>query len=199
MSSHSTSHAHHSGSGFFITPDTWLASKHAKDSNILHATEDIANNSVDAVIGTGRRYIADILNQFKYAGKNLLAIRDNGWKTFPRRVLWAITNTGKTVTNIVTGIPHALDRVMTNWINDSIVDISSGTADNIPLVGKSVGNIAKRGSGILNAPTRLLSWITKNIPDRAIDWINSISLVKPTRYLGYSKWESHGHGWGDHH
>jgi hypothetical protein len=199
MSSHSSSHTSHSGSGFFSTPDTWLATKHAKDSNPLHATEDVAHNTVDAVVSTGSQYIADILNQFKYAGKNLLAVREHGWKSLPRWVLWAITNTAKAATNAITGIPHALDRVVTKWVNDSVVDISSGTVDNIPLVGKPVGNIAKLGSGILNAPTRFFSWITQKIPDKAIDWINSISLVKPSRHLGYAKWESHGHGGWDHH
>jgi hypothetical protein len=197
MSSHTPSHGHgsHSPKWFFTTPDSWLASKKPAHINLFEATEEVAHNSVDATIGTARRYVADILNQLRYAGKNLMAVREHGWKSLPRALAWAVTNTGKAVTNIITGIPHALDRVVTKWVNDSVVDLSSGSVDHVPLVGKATGNLMKLWGGIVTAPTRFLSWITKKVPDRFIDWINDgVSLVKPTRHLGNSDTWGHWHG-----
>lgn len=195
-------HAHaHTGSHFSPgTPTTFLATNHTKDSNLLQATEDVGHNLVDATIGTSRRYIADILNQFRVAGKIAMTTHRQSLTQLPKNILWIITNTGKAFTNAITGIPHAIDRVVTKWLNNSVVDVSSGTTDNIPLLWKPIGNLAKFWSGILNAPTRFLSWLTKIGPDALINAINNrVSSIKPTQHLEYAKWNAWSGHWGAHH
>ena len=38
--------------------------------------------------------------------------------------------------NIVTGIPRGIDHAYTRGVTDSLVDVTSGTTDRVPLFGK---------------------------------------------------------------
>lgn len=177
MSSHAPSSHSHSSNGFFSIAKSWLASVPITHRNAFSSTDAIARELTEATVKTTTGYIANILNPLEAVGKNALAIvspsqyRKQGWKTAFRWAWWVISNTGKSVMNIVTWLPHAAHNIVQHGMNNTVVEASSGTLDRIPFLGKFLGNIPKLAVGALNAPFTFGSWLTKKLPDRFMDWL----------------------------
>lgn len=82
------------------------------------------------------------------------------------------------------------------------MDVTSGTTDRIPLLGKFGGNLLKAANSIVAAPVRFLgSVLPEKMFDNLTDWWNSAAVVKPPARHLTTKASSgdHGHGGGGGH
>lgn len=78
-----------------------------------------------------------------------------------------------------------------------MVDITSGTTDRVPLVGKLAGNGIKAVNVLSAAPIRLLSRVWEKTIDRFVDWTKSFATEKgEQRHLVTA---GAGHHDGGHH
>ena len=90
-----------------------------------------------------------------------------------------MSHTIDSVNNFIAGSTvRGLDHAYTNSITNSVVDITSGTTDRIPGVGKITGNIIKALNVIPAAPVRFLARIWEKTIDPIVDWMKKASTIQ---------------------
>lgn len=204
MSAHEASHWHSNGWSLFSSAQKWLATKWPSKLNILSAIDATAHNLVNGVVKNTTGWVADILNPLWAATRNAgsllspAAYREHGLKNIPKSIVWVGSHVLDGVNNLVAGSTvRWLDHAYTNGITNSIVDITSGTTDRVPGVGKLIGNSIKAVNVLPAAPIRLLSRVWEKTVDRFVDWTKAFATEKgEQRHLITAGAGSHS-GW--HH
>lgn len=204
MSAHGASHGHNSGWSLFSSARNWLATKSPSTLNPLSAIDATGHNLVDGVVKNTTGWIADILNPLCAAAKNAgsllspAAYREHGLKNIPKSIAGIGSHMLDSVNNLVAGSTvRWLDHAYTHGITNSVVDITSGTTDRVPLVGKLAGNGIKAVNVLPAAPIRLLSRVWEKTIDRFVDWTKSFATEKgEQRHLVTAGARHHG---GGHH
>jgi hypothetical protein len=188
MSAHAAtadSHGHGShGDSVFTTAKNWFASKSPSKLNPLSSIDKTGHNLVKGVVENTTWWFSDALNPLWAATKNLGSIvspgayKTLGIKNLPKSIGGVFTHVLDSVNNIVSGSTFRwLDHLYTHGITDSIVDITSGTTDRVPLIGKATGNSIKWVNVIPAAPIRFLARAWEKSFDNAIDWMKSFASV----------------------
>lgn len=151
MSSHTSSHDHGSrGDSIFATAKNWFASKSPSHKNSLSSIDATGNNLVKGLVKSTTGWFADILNPLGTAAMNGVSLfspskyREHGWKNIPKSISGIVSHVVDSANNLIAGSTfRGLDHMYTHGVTDSLVDITSGTTDRIPGVGKFAGNVVK--------------------------------------------------------
>lgn len=203
MSSHGNSHSN-SGGLIFSTAKNWFATKSPSKLNLLSSINATGHNLVTGVVKNTTGWVADILNPLwtttKNAGSLLSpgAYREYGFKNIQKSIAGIGAHILDSVNNLVAGSTfRGGDHAYTNIITNSVVDITSGTTDRVPLIGKLAGNGVKAVNVLPAAPIRFFARIWEKTIDRFVDWTKSFATEKgENRHLTTA---SSGHGSGGHH
>jgi hypothetical protein len=207
MSSHGSSHGGSSGGSIFSTAKNWFATKSPSQLNPLSSIDAVGHNLVGGVVKSTTGWVADILNPLWAAAKNagsLLspgAYREHGIKNIPKSIAWIGAHILDSANNLVAGSTvRGLDHAYTNGVTNSVVDITSGTTDRVPLVGKLAGNGVKAVNVIPAAPIRFFARVWEKTVDRLVDWTKGFATEKgEARHLKTVTASAWWHGWGGHH
>lgn len=185
MSAHASapeSHGVH-GDSFFTTPKSWFG-KPPSRLNPLSSTDSLGHNLVRGVVENTTGWAADILNPLWTATKNagsLLspsAYRTHGIKNIPKSLGWTLSHVFDAVNNLVWGSTFRwLDHAYRHGITNSVVDITSGTTDRVPVIGKVIGNIVKLANALPAGIIRLFGKAYENSFDTLADWLKSTATV----------------------
>jgi hypothetical protein len=185
MSGHAPSHGSASWSSIFDTPKSWFATKSPGHLNPLSSIDATADNLVKGVVKNTTWWAADILNPLWVSLKNAgslvspSAYRSHGWKNIPKAITGVMSHALDSVNNLVAGSTvRWLDHVYTNGITNSVIDITSGTTDRIPGVGKMTGNAIKAVNVIPAAPIRFLARIWEKTIDPLVDWMKKSATIQ---------------------
>jgi hypothetical protein len=185
MSGHASSHGSAKWSSLFDTAKNWFATKSPRHLNPLSSIDATADNLVTGIVKNTTWWAVDILNPLWVSLKNagslvsLSAYRSHGWKNIPKSITGVMSHAIDSVNNIVAGgTVRGLDHAYTNSITNSVVDITSGTTDRVPGVGKLTGNVIKWINVIPAAPIRFLARIWEKTLDPLVDWMKKYSNVQ---------------------
>ncbi len=207
MSSHGSSHGGGSGGSIFSTAKNWFASKSPSKLNPLSSIDATGHNLVNGVVKNTTWWAADILNPLWTAAKNAgsllspAAYREHGFKNIPKSIAGIGAHILDSANNLVAGSTvRWIDHAYTNAVTNSVVDITSGTTDRVPLVGKLAGNAVKAVNVIPAAPIRFFARVWEKTVDRLVDWTKSFATEKgQNRHLTTASAGAVAHGGGGHH
>ncbi len=184
MSGHTPSHGSGNGSSTFSAAKGWFATKSPRHLNPFSSIDATADNLVTGIVKNTTWWAADILNPLWASLKNAGSLvspskyREHGWKNIPKSITGVMSHAIDSVNNLIAGSTvRWLDHAYTNGITNSVVDITSGTTDRVPGIGKFTGNIVKWVNVIPAAPIRLLARIWENTIDPLVDWMKTGATI----------------------
>ncbi len=211
MSAHAPTadHGHHgSGDSVFTKAKSWFATKSPTKLNPLSATDAVAHNLVKWIVENTTGWVADILNPLWTAIQNAGSlvqpskIRESGFfRNIGKSIAGITAHTMDAVNNLVSGSTfRGLDHLYTHGITNSLVDITSGTTDRIPVAGTVTWNWLKWVNVVPAAPIRFFARAWEKTVDRAVDWMKSFASVNgKARHLTTAHATAGaGHGGGHH-
>ena len=155
------------------------ASREPDNLNPLSMLRQLWSNSVEATLGTFADYAWDVGRSALDGVKSLWdlvsldAYKTNGLLNIPKSIAWAVTREMTAVKDATLWLIDGVGKAYKHGIQDNISDLSSATADHVPVVWPLVGNMAKTIAAIPALAWSIPQFLKKNLWDIPLDFTNS--------------------------
>lgn len=155
----------------------------AERTNPLKAIDNVWHTTLDATLGAGTNYIADVAETTLKAVVNVLntinpnSYKRNGFKNVIKAPAAAVTQWVTALKNLTAGLASALTWLYTKWVQDNLRHLENGTVENIPYVWEHMASLINFFAAVPWMIPAGIDGILK-FTDKILDGANEFTLLE---------------------